>query len=119
MAIQISGNIGGTTAQPAAAQGSTPRPVAPQGAPAETAAAVPAEPSKEQVKKAVEEIAKSVSSVTSNKLQFSIDNDTGKTLVRVVDQTTGETIRQIPSEEVVELAKALDRMQGSLIRQQA
>ena len=51
-----------------------------------------------------------------SELQFSVDNATGKTIVRVVDGDTGEVIRQMPSKEMIEIAKALDRLQGLLVR---
>ncbi|MFC6521248.1 flagellar protein FlaG [Undibacterium arcticum] len=40
-------------------------------------------------------------------------------MVKVVDQRTQEVIRQMPSPEALEIAKALDKMQGLLIRQKA
>lgn len=49
-------------------------------------------------------------------LQFSMDKSSGKTVVRVVDTSTQEVIRQIPSEEVLQMAQELDRMQGLLLR---
>jgi flagellar protein FlaG len=52
-------------------------------------------------------------------LSFNIDEDTGKTVVRVVDTTTGKLIRQMPSPEILEIAKALDRLQGLLVRNSA
>jgi flagellar protein FlaG len=61
---------------------------------------------------------KSMSETASSNLQFSIDDDTGDTIVRVTDHKTGELISQIPSKEMLELAKSLDRMQGMLLRQQ-
>jgi flagellar protein FlaG len=123
MAVQNIGNFGGTTPQPAPSSGSSPKPVVSQrdAVAAETisqASQLPEQPSREQVQKAVEEMRKSLSETTSNNLQFSIDDETGQTLVRVTDRQTGELIRQIPSEEMVELAKSLDRMQGMLLRQQ-
>jgi len=74
---------------------------------------------REQVEQAVEEMKRSVESLTANNLQFSIDEETGKTVIRIVDRQTGETIRQIPAEEIIALAKALDDMQGMLLRQKA
>jgi flagellar protein FlaG len=53
------------------------------------------------------------------KLQFSIDQDTGRSVIKVTDAATGEVIRQIPSEEVLSLDQALDRMQGVLFNKQA
>lgn len=52
-------------------------------------------------------------------LEFTIDDDSKRLVVKVVDQQTKEVIRQVPSQEVLEIAKALDRAQGLLIRQQA
>jgi flagellar protein FlaG len=40
-------------------------------------------------------------------LQFSVDERSGKAVVRVVDSETGETIRQIPPEEVLAISRAL------------
>ena len=42
-------------------------------------------------------------------LSFSVDEGTGKTVVRVFRQSTGELIRQIPSEEVLAIAASLSR----------
>jgi flagellar protein FlaG len=52
-------------------------------------------------------------------LQFSVDGSSGKTVVRVVDMETGNVIRQIPSQEALDIARAVDRLQGLLLRQQA
>ena len=98
----------------------------PRPAPARTAAPeaiqlLPKQPeqsSKEQVQQAVAEIQKAVEPMARN-LQFSIDKETGKTVVTVVDSATNEVIRQIPGEEVLAIARAIDRMQGLLFRQKA
>jgi len=105
----------------------TPMPVAPQGASAPAAVKAPVmpepapqqQPSKEQVQKAMESIKQMVESKAPNSLQFSVDNETGKTVVRISDVKTGEMIRQIPSEEMLEIARSLDRMQGMLLQQKA
>lgn len=55
----------------------------------------------------------------NNSLRFSVDEDTGKTVVKVVDSTTQEVIKQFPSEEAIELTKALDKLTGLLLEQQA
>ena len=52
-------------------------------------------------------------------LEFSIDADSKRTIVKIVDQDTKEVIRQMPTVEALEIAKALDRLQGLLIRQTA
>ncbi|WDZ98048.1 flagellar protein FlaG [Herbaspirillum sp. WKF16] len=52
-------------------------------------------------------------------LNFSKDQDTGKTIVKVVDTATDTVIRQIPTEEAVAIAKSIDKMQGLLINHKA
>ena len=54
-----------------------------------------------------------------NPLNFSIDKDTGQTIVKVIDQTTDEVIKQIPSEEMLAIAKAIDKLKGLFIQQEA
>lgn len=72
----------------------------------------------EQLRSATELIKGFVQPVTSD-ITFNIDEDTGSTIVKVVDRETKDVIRQIPSEEIITIAKALDRLQGLLIRQKA
>jgi len=52
-------------------------------------------------------------------VEFSIDDDSKRLVVKVVDQETREVLRQMPSVEALEIAKALDRAQGMLIKQEA
>lgn len=122
MAVQTIGTFGGTPPQPAPSPGTAPKAALPRDATSvealPQAAPLPEQPSREQVQKAVDEMRKSLSESASSNLQFAIDDESGETIVRVTDRKTGELIRQIPSEEMVELAKSLDRMQGMLLRQQ-
>lgn len=91
-------------AEPVSRDGSAPLPAAPAG--------------REHVKEAVQEIRQVVAPLAQS-LQFTIDEATGKILVRVVDAATQEVIRQIPSEEVLAIARALDRLQGLLFKGKA
>jgi flagellar protein FlaG len=52
-------------------------------------------------------------------LTFSQDNATGETVVRVVDTQTNEVLRQIPNEDAIAMARALDRVQGLFVRVKA
>lgn len=52
-------------------------------------------------------------------LEFTIDQDSERLVLKVVDTQTKEVIRQMPSEETLEIAKAIDRLQGLLIKQKA
>ena len=54
-----------------------------------------------------------------NSVQLSLDSRSGQPIVRVVDTETGQLIRQIPTEEVLELRRALDRIAGLLIQRTA
>jgi len=76
------------------------------------------EPDRETLLQAVDEVRKAIEPVAQD-LLFSIDNDTGRTVVKVVDSSTDKVIRQIPSEEVLAISKALDKLQGVLIKQDA
>ncbi len=87
----------------------------------ETAAAVQQAapvPSLDQVHQAVANINKSLQSLSQD-IEFSVDHDSNRTIVKVVDQKTKEVIRQIPSPEALEIAKALDTVKGLLIKQTA
>ena len=55
----------------------------------------------------------------NNSIQFNVDDDTGKTIVKVIDLATKDVIRQFPSEEMLAIASAIDKMKGLLIQQKA
>jgi len=77
-------------------------------------------PEMNQVSQALKNINKMLQdAMPPQNLEFTIDEDSDRTIVKVVDQNTREVLRQIPSEEVLELSKALDLSQGLLIRQKA
>ncbi len=71
---------------------------------------------------AIEQAVKNVNDFVkpiNNSLSFNLDQDTGQTVIKVVDLSTQEVIRQIPSEEMLAIAKALDTMKGLLVQQKA
>ena len=47
-------------------------------------------------------------------LHFSVDESTGRTVVKVVDKESEELIREIPSEELLKLAANIEEMMGIL-----
>lgn len=75
-------------------------------------------PNEQQIRQAVRDIQRAVEPSAQN-LQFSVDQESGKTVVRVVDEVTHEVIRQIPSEELIALSHALDRLAGLLVQEKA
>ncbi|CDF92484.1 Flagellin protein FlaG [Pseudomonas sp. SHC52] len=72
----------------------------------------------EKLKKAVQEIEKFVQSVKRN-LEFSIDEPSGKVVVKVIASDSGEVIRQIPNEEVLKLANSLNDANSLLFSAEA
>lgn len=76
------------------------------------------EPDRKTLTEAVEKIERFVQSATSD-VSFSVDEESGIRVVKVVDKESKEVIRQMPSKEVLELAKALDKLQGLMIKQTA
>ena len=77
------------------------------------------ETSPSQLQEAVASMNDLIGTLNSSSLQFSIDDETGKTIVKVMDAETKEVIKQIPSEEMVAISKALDQLKGLLIQQKA
>jgi flagellar protein FlaG len=97
-----------------------PRPAA-RGASATPAApeeAAPVEPNTQAVKAAVEASNRVVQSLQS-RIEFVADESSGRMLIKVIDPANNELIRQIPSEEMLAISRALDRMQGLLVKSQA
>lgn len=68
-----------------------------------------------KVEEAVSQIARFVSQ-TQSEISFSVDKDSGIDVVKVIDSKTKDVIRQIPSEEVIAIAQALDKLQGLFVR---
>lgn len=78
--------------------------------PAETkAAAAP-----ERERSALAEINESLR-MSAIGVQFEFDKEADTMIVKVVDVESGELIRQMPSEEVVRISRALGKLQGLLV----
>ncbi len=52
-------------------------------------------------------------------LEFSVDKDSGTTVIRVLDAATGKLVRQIPPDEVLAMVKRLGQPEGVLFRGRA
>ena len=71
---------------------------------------------------AVEEIVEGLNAFAQRverELQFTIDKDSGETVIRVIDAATQEMVRQIPAAEVLEMRKRLGEVAGLLFSTQA
>lgn len=90
---------------------------APERAPATSGLPLPPD-SDALLARAVKE-ANRLSQSAARGVEFSIDEDSGKSVVRIVDTATGQLIRQLPSKEMLAVAHTLDRLQGLLLKQRA
>jgi flagellar protein FlaG len=52
-------------------------------------------------------------------LEFTVDDTTGRTILKVIHAESGEVIRQIPPEELLNIARTFIEGTGSLIEEQA
>jgi len=69
-----------------------------------------------EIKEAVDDLNEFAQSV-HRQLEFSVDDESGKTVVRVIDVDTGETIRDIPPEEIRNMQKHMKEMSDRLFSQ--
>jgi uncharacterized FlaG/YvyC family protein len=53
------------------------------------------------------------------RLSFTVDKDTGETVVSIVDSETGEVIKKIPPDEILSLKKRIGEMIGLLLDEKA
>jgi flagellar protein FlaG len=59
--------------------------------------------------------AQKIAQPPTSTLEFSIDPDTGRAVVKIFDTATRELVRQMPMEEMLALAKSLDQLKGLLL----
>jgi flagellar protein FlaG len=72
-----------------------------------------------QLQNVVDNINKALKQSNKN-IEFAIDSDSKRSIVKLVDSETGDVIRQFPSEEALAISKAIDRIQqGLLLKQEA
>jgi flagellar protein FlaG len=77
-----------------------------------------ARPDRGEIENAVKTLNK-FTEMTAQDVRFSIDEESGKTIVKVVDVATQTVLRQIPNVEALSLSRSLDKMQGLLVRDSA
>lgn len=74
--------------------------------PAMQQAAKYAEERRKELNNAIRNVSGYVQNIT-RELYFSVDEELGRTVVTVIDEKTGDVIRQIPSEDMLALARNL------------
>lgn len=91
-------------------------PVPPPAAPAAAAAAHEEPPRSLQ---AVAEQIETYLRANGRELRFSVDAESGRTVITVRDPESGAVVRQIPSEEALRLARSLGDRPGAILDLQA
>ena len=61
---------------------------------------------RKEIAKAAKDVSGYIQNI-SRELNFSVDEELDRTVITVIDEMTGDVVRQIPSEEILELAKNL------------
>lgn len=73
----------------------------------------------ELTEKEVEEVVSNLNEFVQNirrDLSFTVDEDSGRTVIKVIDSETDQVIRQIPPEDVINVAKRLAEMSGVILQ---
>lgn len=65
----------------------------------------------QKVEAAVESANKALSARNAQ-VQFALDPDSGRVLVKLIDVETKKVLRQVPNEQMLQIAKNIDRMKG-------
>lgn len=73
-----------------------------------------AEKSREALQKTVDNLNGYAQNLKRN-LQFSVDKELDRTIIRVVDTDTKQVIRQIPSEEMLAIARRTDAATSAIL----
>lgn len=121
MISQVASFVGyapGSSAQPAPAVDVQQKSAVPVELPAQAVRPVSNQVDSEKVKSSLDQLNK-LAKQFARDLEFTVDEDTGENVVKVIDTQSKEVIRQMPTEEMLAIAKALDKLQGLLIRDQA
>ena len=84
-------------------------PIADNGNNVPAALAGMAEARRRELSNAVKNISSYIQDIT-RELNFSVDEELGKTIVTVIDESSGSVIRQIPSEDMIELARNISEL---------
>jgi flagellar protein FlaG len=68
----------------------------------------------EQLDKVAQQLQDFMGDLNRN-IQFVVDEDSGRDVIKVIDKTSGDLIKQYPSEEVLTLVSKLSNMVGGFI----
>ncbi|THJ20887.1 MAG: flagellar protein FlaG [Nitrospira sp. CG24E] len=80
--------------------------------------APPTAATKEQVEQAASRV-KDVLRGSTSRLEIEIDPDLHRAVIKILNGESGEIIRQIPAQELLDLAKSIDESKGFLVSERA
>jgi len=67
-----------------------------------------------QLEKVAQQLQDFVGDLNRN-IEFSVDKDSGRDVIKVIDKNTGDLLKQYPSEEVLTLVSKLSEMIGGFV----
>lgn len=76
------------------------------------------QPNDQEMEAAVNNLNKVIASSLQS-IQFSMDKESGRVVVKVLDTETKQVLRQIPNPEVLAISKNLARLQGLFVSDRA
>ena len=76
------------------------------------------QPTREDAQRIVQELQRKLDPLAT-RLNFSVDEETGSFVVKVIDNETGDIIKQIPPEEMLNLRASLAELVGVLFDEKA
>ncbi|MCG5516527.1 MULTISPECIES: flagellar protein FlaG [unclassified Ectothiorhodospira] len=82
----------------------------------------PEAPSPAELEKSVDAAVERINEfvqVVQRDLQFTVDDSTGRTVVKVMDSQSEEVIRQLPPEEILAVAAHMEEVRGLLVKEKA
>lgn len=71
--------------------------------------------SEEDIQRIVKEINAALQTMHATELNFSVDKETEKVVVKIINSQTHEVIRQIPAEDALRIASRINKLLGLLI----
>lgn len=107
-----------TTGRPSPVEASSQKVKVAEEQATKTASGEAQEVTREQIESAVSTIQEFVQSVRRD-VNFALDDGSGRVVVKVTDASSGDVIRQIPSEEALQLAESLEEVRSLLFKAEA
>ncbi len=85
---------------------------------AQVAQSADAEVSRASLEEAIQQLNRAVS-ILNHRLNFSVDDTTGRLLAKIIDAETNEVVREVPPERVLEFVRRFREFMGLLFDEQA